>query len=111
MNCQACCEWLDDLLLRDPAEAPPADVAEHLAACGECATAHAAALETLDVLTPRCRDAASAEFKERILSWIPNEFADKHRPASVAEAPTPVMTRASYRPGYVEDGISGPRVE
>lgn len=111
MNCQECREWLDDLLLRDPAEAPPADVAEHLAACGECAKAHAAALQTLDLLTPHCRVTASARFKERILSSIPSEFADNHRPAPVAEAATPTATRASYRPAYGEDVISGRRVE
>ncbi len=83
MNCQACQTWLDDLLLREPAAAPPADVAEHLAACGECATAHAAALEALDVLTPRCRVTASAEFTKRVLGSLPN-VPENNSPAAGA---------------------------
>ena len=37
MNCQECRDWIDDLLLRDPDEPPPADVADHLAGCDDCA--------------------------------------------------------------------------
>ena len=33
MNCRECRQWIDDLLLRDPDEAPPADIALHLAEC------------------------------------------------------------------------------
>ena len=39
MNCHECRQWIDDLLLRDPDEAPPADIARHLAECDECAPA------------------------------------------------------------------------
>src|SRR3569623_1065364 len=109
MNCQACCEWLDDLLLRDPAEAPPADVAEHLAACGECAAAHAAALETLDVLTPRCPITASAEFKERVLGSLTDVLENNSRAAvGISSAPTALTSTRLNHGGLA---VSRKRVE
>lgn len=68
MNCRECRQWIDDLLLRDPDEAPPADVAQHLDSCGECAREHALALETLEAITPRTVAVASPRLKERIMA-------------------------------------------
>jgi hypothetical protein len=73
MNCQECRRWIDDLLLRDPDEAPPADIAMHLDKCAECAREHALALETLEAITPRAVAVASPRLKGRILAAIPAE--------------------------------------
>ena len=77
MNCHECREWIDDLLLRDPDEAPPADVARHLAECAECAREHALALETLEAITPRALAVASPRLKERIMAAIPTTTLDE----------------------------------
>ena len=71
MNCHECRQWIGDLLLRDPDEAPPADVAEHLVDCDECAREHTLALETLEAITPAGSTVASPRFKERIMAAIP----------------------------------------
>src|SRR4051794_23123516 len=46
MNCRDCEEYLQRLLDGDAAP-PPADVQDHLAACGACRQRHAAALQLL----------------------------------------------------------------
>jgi hypothetical protein len=78
MNCHECRQWIDDLLLRDPGEAPLTDVARHLGECGDCAREHALALETLETITPRARAlaVASPRLKERILAAIPDAMLD-----------------------------------
>jgi hypothetical protein len=76
MNCHECRRWIDDLLLRDPDEAPPADVAQHLDDCADCAREHALALETLEALTPRALAVASPRLKARILAAIPDATLD-----------------------------------
>ena len=67
MNCQECRDWIDDLLLRDPDEAPPSDIARHLADCDECAREHALAVETLEAITPR--PSPSRRHDSRSASW------------------------------------------
>ena len=59
MNCHECRQWLDDLLIREPGEAPTAYIARHLAECAECAHEHALAMETLETALPH-RDAIIA---------------------------------------------------
>jgi hypothetical protein len=76
MNCRECRDWIDDLLLRDPDEAPPSDIARHLADCNECAREHALALETLEAITPRGLAVASPRFKERLMATIPTATLD-----------------------------------
>jgi hypothetical protein len=75
MNCPEFREWLDDLLLRDPDEAPP-DVALHLAGCDDCARDHALAMETLQLITPGALVVASPRLKQRILDAIPAASLD-----------------------------------
>ncbi len=77
MNCHECRQWIDDLLLRDPDEAPPADVALHLDECAECAREHALALETLEAITPGALVVASPRLKERIMAAIPAATLDE----------------------------------
>ncbi len=72
MNCHEFREWLDDLLVRDPDEAPPADLARHRDECDDCARQHALALETLEAITPKVLIGASPGLKERIMSAIPS---------------------------------------
>jgi hypothetical protein len=86
MNCRECRQWIDDLLLRDPDEAPPADVAQHLDACDECAHEHALALETLEAITPRAIAVAAPRLKERILAAISATTIDE--PATEAAGET-----------------------
>lgn len=68
MNCPECREWIDDLLLRDLDEPPPADVADHLADCQDCARGRAQALRTLEAITPRAVFVASPRLKERLMA-------------------------------------------
>lgn len=89
MNCRECREWIDDMLLRNPDEAPPADVAEHLAGCDECAREQALALETLEAITPRAVAVASPRLKERIRAAIP-DTAFEEAPVAV---PHPLAAR------------------
>ena len=94
MNCQECRQWIDDLLLRDPDEAPPADVAEHLAGCDDCAREHALALETLEAITPAgSRRSPRRDSRSGIMAAIPV--------ATLAEAPaeTAGRCRAAVRHG------------
>src|SRR5262249_7724958 len=78
MNCHECRQWIDDLLLRDPAEPPPTDVARQLGEGDDCAREHALAMETLGAITPRARAlaVASPRLKERILAAIPDATLD-----------------------------------
>jgi hypothetical protein len=89
MNCRECRDWIDDLLLRDPDEAPPGDVAQHLAECDECAREHALALETLEAITPSAVAIASPRLKERIMAAIPID-APYHAPTRTAQRSRPV---------------------
>lgn len=86
MNCRECRQWIDDLLLRDPDDAPPAGVAEHLAGCQGCAREYALALETLEAITPRAIAVASPRLRERILAAIP-DTAFHETPVAVQARP------------------------
>ena len=77
MNCHECRQWIDDLLLRDPDESPPADIAQHLDECPECAREHALALETLEAITPGSVIVAPPRLKERIMAAIPAVALDE----------------------------------
>ncbi len=90
MNCPEFREWLDDLLLRDPDEHPPDEVALHLAGCDECAREHALALETLQLITPGALVVASPRLKQRILAAIPAACLDAS-PSTKGNAPLPVV--------------------
>jgi hypothetical protein len=83
MNCPECRQWIDDLLLRDPDEAPPAEITRHLDGCAECAREHVLAMETLEAITPRALAVASPRLKERILAAIPDATLNG-RPAEPA---------------------------
>jgi hypothetical protein len=76
MNCHEFRGWLDDLLIRDPGEATPADVARHLDECDACARRHALALETLAAITPKVLIGASPRLKEQIMRSIPSISLD-----------------------------------
>ena len=82
MNCHECRQWIDDLLLRDPDETPPADIALHLEQCPECAREHALALETLEAITPGNLVVASPRLKERIMAAIPTATLDEAQEAT-----------------------------
>jgi hypothetical protein len=73
------------MLLRDPDEAPPADVARHLADCDQCAREHAMALETLEAIAPSRSMVASPRLKERIMNAIPIAMVDEAPPVTAAE--------------------------
>src|SRR5947209_767627 len=79
MNCHECRRWLDDLLIREPGEAPAGDLARHLAGCAECAGQYAIALETVEAITPPARLGALSRLKERILDSIPASAPDNGR--------------------------------
>jgi hypothetical protein len=105
MNCRECREWIDDLLLRDPDDAPPADVAQHLDECGECAGEHRLALETLEAITPRALAVASPRLKERILSMIPIA-APPEAPTEIAEGRRPVVRPRKRREVRMRSAIA-----
>jgi hypothetical protein len=89
MNCPEFREWLDDLLLRDPDDAPPSEIAEHLNECDDCAREHALALETLQLITPGALVVASPRLKQRILDAIP-AAALVASPSTKGIAPLPI---------------------
>lgn len=91
MNCPECREWIDDLLLRDPDDAPPAEVAAHLMTCVDCASEHAMALETLEAVTPRTVVVASPRLKARLVAA---GLAPSHAVAPSTKPSQPPHSRA-----------------
>jgi hypothetical protein len=104
MNCHECRQWIDDMLLRDPDKAPPADVARHLADCGDCAREHALALETLVAITPGRSMVASPGVKERIMNAIPIAMFDE-APAVAADEPRRAVTPRKDRAARTRPAI------
>jgi hypothetical protein len=94
MNCREYRQWIDDLLLRDPVEAPPADVAQHLGECGECAREYALALETLEAITPRAVAVASPRLKQRIMAAIPAATLDE---SGIETAAQPIRSVSRWK--------------
>jgi hypothetical protein len=93
MNCRECRQWIDDLLLRDPDEAPPPDVVDHLSGCEACARGHALALKTLEAITPRAAAVASPRLKERILAAIPESAFEDDTAVAVQVVPGRLTSR------------------
>ena len=104
MNCHECRLWIDDLVLRDPDEPPPASIIQHLTDCEDCAREHVLARETLEAITPAGLRIASSRLKERILSVIPDATLNGS-PILTIDAPRPALNpwnrpRPRIRPAF-----------
>lgn len=84
MNCTHAQEWLDDLLLAQPDEILPTEVAKHIAVCHRCRIEYEVATRTLASIRPSHQVKASEQLKERIMNSLGDmnvrpETAKTHR--------------------------------
>jgi hypothetical protein len=70
MNCQECQDFLDNLLVAEPAAAERAALAEHLENCPDCAGQYARARQALAAISLTAEFPLSHNFKERIMDAI-----------------------------------------
>jgi len=81
MNCARVREWRNGLLVAEPDEPLPTELAEHLEVCPRCRREHEVATQVLASIRPSHRVEASRQLKERIMSNISEMSVMNSRPA------------------------------